>query len=180
MRLFIAINFNEENKDILDDITRNLAGIALMGHQVLRDNHHLTMAFIGESDDVSALCACMDRARGSVFELVVSKLDRFSRNSGDILWLAIKPNQQLYSLQKSLVVELRKAGFKVENRPFKPHLTCLRDAVLPEYFDFRRYTIGMPEVRQTINKISLMKSERINGKLVYSEIYAKDLCFGGN
>lgn len=46
---------------------------------------------------------------------------------------------------------------------------------MPDDFDFRRYTVQMPLIRQTVNRVSLMKSERVAGKLVYTEIYGKEL-----
>lgn len=178
MRLFIALNFSQENKDLLAGITADLAAISLTSRPVHRDNYHLTLAFIGESNAADQLKCCIDAAAGSPFSLVASQLGCFHRQGGDIIWLGIKPEPALFQLQQRLAANLKEAGFVLENRPFRPHLTLLRQAVMPDDFDFRRYTVQMPELRQMIDRISLMKSERIAGKLVYSELYGKDLASG--
>ena len=177
MRLFIAVNFSAENRDLLYNIASDLAVIAVQGRAVQRDNYHLTLAFIGESNAVAQLSSCIDAAAGQPFDLIASKLGYFRRQGGDIIWLGIKPSAELANLQKKLVLCLQEAGFAIEKRQFKPHLTLLRQAVMPENFDFRRYTVAMPQVRQHVNRISLMKSERIAGRLVYSEVYGKNLSF---
>ena len=55
MRLFIALNFGPENKQLLDGIAQDLRALALAGRPVSKDNHHLTLAFIGESNAVEAV-----------------------------------------------------------------------------------------------------------------------------
>lgn len=175
MRLFIALNFCPKNKQLLDGIAQDLKALALAGRPVSKDNHHLTLAFIGESDAVEELSHCLDIAAGEQFQLIAAQLGAFHRSGGDIIWLGIKPQPELFALHGRLAAALKAAGFAVDNRPFKPHLTLLRQAIMPDDFDFRRYTVQMPLIRQTVNRVSLMKSERIAGNLVYTEIYGKEL-----
>ncbi|MDR1042323.1 MAG: RNA 2',3'-cyclic phosphodiesterase, partial [Clostridiales Family XIII bacterium] len=52
MRLFIAINFSEEIKDALCETIADLRDASRRGRYTHRDNLHLTLAFIGESDRV--------------------------------------------------------------------------------------------------------------------------------
>ena len=173
MRLFIAINFTQENKDILGQIAVDLSAISLAGKPVRSENQHLTLAFIGESEATDRLCQCMDKSVAEPFELIASRLGCFKRPGGDIIWLGVKPAPELFALQANLAHRLREAGFAIEKRQFKPHLTLLRQAVMPDDFDWRRYTVAMPEVRQQVSMISLMKSERIAGQLIYTSIYDK-------
>lgn len=174
MRLFIALNFDEDNKDILASISRDLAGIALRGSPVLRQNYHITLAFIGESTDIRTLSRCMDQAAGPAFSLTTAKLGSFHGKGGDILWLSLAPEPQLTALQMRLAAGLKAQGFTLD-RAFRPHITLMREAVLPESFDFCAYTKRMPKLSQNMRRISLMKSERLNGRLLYSEIYAQTL-----
>ncbi len=175
MRLFIALEINENNKKVLTNIAIDLHLQMIRGKLVSSDNYHLTLAFIGESDQVDLLKKCIDKSVSSAFPLIASRLDRFRRRDGDLLFLAIKPVPQLFDLQQNLSDALRQAGFALEKRQFFPHLTLLRQAVVPEIFDFRHYSVQMPQVRQQAERISLMKSERINGKLVYTAIYSREL-----
>ena len=66
------------------------------------------------------------------------------------------------------MARLERTSFPVEKRPFKPHLTLGRQVVLqgrPEEF---------PPVKMEVDRISLMKSERLAGTLTYTEVYAKE------
>ncbi|MPN39367.1 hypothetical protein SDC9_186895 [bioreactor metagenome] len=47
--------------------------------------------------------------------------------------------------------------------------------VFKEGFDRAAFSKSLPQMSMTVNKISLMKSERIEGRLTYTEIYAKSL-----
>jgi len=145
------------------------------GRPTPRQNHHLTLAFIGESDDIPALCRCMDAAAGPDFNLTASGLGRFPRQGGDTLWLAVRQEAQLLALQQRLADNLRLAGFHLENRPFRPHLTLMRPAVEPAGFDLKRPGAGITELHQHMDKMSLMKSERQDGRVVYTELYATTL-----
>jgi 2'-5' RNA ligase len=66
-------------------------------------------------------------------------------------------------------------GFNIEIREFKPHLTLGREIVVDDGFDREMFLKNIPKIDVKINKISLMKSEKINGKLTYTEIYKKQL-----
>ena len=50
MRLFIAINFNDDIKEELENNIEDLKDEAKRGNFSLIDNLHLTLAFIGELD----------------------------------------------------------------------------------------------------------------------------------
>lgn len=47
--------------------------------------------------------------------------------------------------------------------------------MLNREFDIAEFRKTLPSMEMEIAKISLMKSERFSGKLVYTEIYKKDL-----
>ena len=51
MRLFIAINLNDEMKDALMDIQDAMRTYGVRGKDTPAENMHLTLAFIGEYDD---------------------------------------------------------------------------------------------------------------------------------
>ena len=51
MRLFIAINFDENMLDALTEIQDDLRRCGVKGHYTPRENLHMTLAFLGENDD---------------------------------------------------------------------------------------------------------------------------------
>lgn len=177
MRLFIAISLNDKVKDYLMTAIQELEKNALKGSFTHRENLHLTLAFLGElsPDQAGAVESVMSRIEGKPFSLSLSGFGRFKRNGGDIHWAGIKKSEVLSALQNDLASELKKAGFSLEDRAYSPHLTLGREVRLAE--PVCSPYAALPEIKQemTVSRISLMKSERINGKLVYSEIYGRDL-----
>ncbi len=150
---------------------------ALQGNFTRRENLHLTLAFLGEIPPagVENIKQAMDKVSAGQFSLVISHLGQFKRNGGDIYWLGIEKNTSLLNLHTQLSRELRGAGFKLEERGFKPHLTLGRQIILSPAFDQAEFSRKIPPLSQEVDRISLMKSERIAGKLTYTEIYSKDL-----
>jgi len=177
VRLFIAINFNEEIKDKLSDIMQRLKKVALKGKFTHRENLHLTVVFIGEvaPEKISSVKAAMDKLDVKSFMLSINDLGSFKRDGGDIYWIGVGKNNTLSSINDQLFTELVKAGFRIEKREYKPHLTLGRQVVVDDNFDRNRFSKSIPAMKMEVKKISLMKSERINGKLTYTEIFSKTL-----
>lgn len=177
MRLFIAINLNDEIKDTLMAVILELRKGASKGNFTHRENLHLTLVFLGElsTDRIVDIQSAMNRVNEEPFLLSLSGFGQFKRNGGDIHWAGIDQNPVLLSLQKKLSVELQKSGFSLENREYSPHLTLGREVRLAD--PSRNIYDGLQISKQemTVSRISLMKSERIDGKLVYSEIYGRNL-----
>lgn len=107
----------------------------------------------------------MDAVEFKPFTINIGSIGRFRRSSGDIWWAGVNDNFQLIMLYNKLIKKLTKFGFQIEKRKFSPHITLGRDVITqasPHVFE---------EFGQTINKIELMKSERIDGKLTYTAIH---------
>ncbi len=172
MRLFIAINFDEDTKDSIYNTISFLKQSGVKGSFTLRENLHLTLAFIGETNRVHEIEAIMECIHADSFLLSLDGLGVFKRDAGNILWMGIKSPPALYTVQKQLTSELVNKGFSIENRPYKPHLTLGRKIFLPNNYRFDN--IFQP-IKIHVSDISLMKSERINGRLTYTELYKKKL-----
>lgn len=176
MRLFIAITFDEELKTKLYQVVNQLRSMALQGSFTLKENLHLTLNFIGETKRVeevkNAMTQAVSNANLSAFDLSVKGFGCFKRREGDIYWLGIEHKQELTRLQKLLLKELKEAGFyDIDDREYKPHLTLGRRVRVKEDFDYKSFHVPQESMHQRVTKISLMKSERIEGKLTYTEIY---------
>lgn len=170
MRLFIAINFHNEIKDTLCNIMQDLRTRSVRGNFTRRDNLHLTLVFIGETTNLDAIKNVMDKVDIPSFDLHLGGIGKFHRSGGDIYWVGVEKNEILYELYHFLYAQFTKEGFQLENREYKPHLTLGREAVLKD-----NESIEVPNMNMMVKKISLMKSERVNGQLIYTEIYAKEL-----
>lgn len=179
MRLFIAITFNQDIKSSLYNIIQHLKQNSKEGNFTQKDNLHLTIAFIGESNAINTIQKAMNEAvlhpTVKSFTLSIEGLGKFNRREGDIFWAGIQNNPLLSQLNNAIVQELRNNGFTIDDREFKPHLTLGRKVVLHSNFDVKEFEKTNPTMEMEVNRISLMKSERIGGKLVYTEIYHCDL-----
>lgn len=169
MRLFIAINFNKETKDYLLKVSEQLKEYSVSGNFTKLENFHLTLVFIGEVQEnkVSLIKTAMNKLNSNEFELVLSGIGSFNRTGGDIFFIGVKMCEELKNINYFLFNELIKSGFVIEKREYKPHLTLAREVKLKS-----KINIANKEISTLVNKISLMKSERINKKLIYSEIYS--------
>jgi 2'-5' RNA ligase len=177
MRLFTAIMLNEEVKDYLTAAILELKAKAVKGNFTHRENLHLTLVFLGElgQDKLEPIKSAMNRVKGEPFRLSFSGFGKFKRNGGDIHWAGVDRCEALFSVQKQLTEELEKAGFNLEDRAYSPHLTLGREVRLAGSPENIYGALAAEKREMTVSRLSLMVSERVNGKLTYSEIYGVDL-----
>lgn len=164
-RLFISLDIPEYVRDEINAIRHEVYGI---GSDRIRweDNSklHVTLKFLGDVNekDVSKILQKMQFAV-SKFEHLSLELDKFGVfNRGsvpNILWLGLKPNQQLESLNSAIETELSKIGFRKEKRKFFPHITVLRlkgnenQAQIERFYGFQ-----LEDAQFTSNSVSLVQS----------------------
>lgn len=177
MRLFIAVNLDESVKCELEKIITSLKPNIKKGSFTLHDNLHLTLIFLGEiaPAKTSIIKQVMQEVQGIPLELSFAGLGYFKRREGNILWMGVNRNEMLRDIYEQLYKKLTRAGFKLETREFKPHLTFGRKIIANQNFDIVSFSQSIPVIKMNVMRISLMKSERINEKLTYTEIYAKNL-----
>jgi 2'-5' RNA ligase len=169
LRLFIAINFSEEIKDALCETIADLQSSSRRGRYTHRDNLHLTLAFIGESDRADDIVDVMEDACDDAFatpiRIALADAGVFRRKGGDLHWVGVERSSELRRLAERIVSGLRREGFALEKRKFTPHITIGREVKLSE-----DTMIRTPMASMYAERISLMRSDRVDGRLVYSEI----------
>lgn len=181
MRLFIAINFDENVKKRIIEVREELRANSRQGNFTKDENLHLTLVFLGEipGSQVGVIENIMEEAEEEPFELKFNRLGCFKRKQGgDIWWIGCEKNKTLMNIQRNLSDGLRKAGFNIEKRDFKPHLTLGREVMI--HGSGKVFGSGELEkrpIKSEVGQISLMLSERINGKLTYTSLYEKPLWY---
>lgn len=173
MRLFVAVLLDDPVKDGLCMAIHKLENAALRGNFTRRENLHLTLAFLGETSKLEDARQAMNRVNGKAFPLAIEGLGKFPRGAADVYWAGVQKSPELMALQSSLCRELSLAGFSLEQRAYQPHLTLGREVVLRENFEEAAFWKTVPEFSMEVHRMSLMRSERMNGRLVYTEIAAK-------
>ena len=170
MRLFVAINFNDETRAQLLFVRDKLRSESKYGKFSEPENIHLTLIFLGECDAKQATSAkaAMDAVSFKPFPVRIERIGRFNRDGGDVWWAGVQESKPLIAMQAELTNKPIEAGFVLDKRKYSAHITFGRQVV----------TDATPEHVQpfgeNINCIELMKSERINGKLTYTAIYTKE------
>ena len=172
MRLFIAINFDEEAKRNILTVQQRLRELG-PGNFSRPENLHLTLAFLGEvaPERVVAVQSAIDLTVVRPMILAFDHVGCFKRDGSDVWWFGLGENNLLTSLQKDLSAHLSDAGFHLESRRFLPHMTLAREVRLTVPPD-RRALLEKPFVTQ-VSAISLMCSDRIEGRITYAELYQK-------
>ncbi len=160
MRLFVAIQLSDEMKKTLTQTLHDLKKKGVSGSYVPLQNLHLTLAFIGETDNPGAVKDALKAVSVKPFRLTLSEMGSF----GDILWAGVKGNQGLSGAAKSVRDALDAAGIGYDKKKFSPHITLVRKA------SGSWKSIPAPKGDMMVKKISLMKSSIKDGKPVYSEV----------
>ncbi len=177
MFLFLAINFDNTARGELYGIVERLAGQSVSGNFTEKDNFHLTLVFIGETDErrIPIITGVMDTVTARPFTLELGGLGKFDREGGDIFWYGVQLCPPLKELNTFISENLRQRGFDVENRKYTPHITLGRKVVTGPGFSKADLERTLPRITVPVSRISLMKSERVHGTINYVEVYGKEL-----
>jgi 2'-5' RNA ligase len=130
-RIFIAIKVDagEALLKMLSEFKSRLNGENIKW--VSADNIHITLAFLGNTEDeqiktISKMLRTACEGFGE-FDLTIKGSGVFkSFNDPRVIWTGIEPSQKLNQLNGLIIIGLKEAGIRMEDRPFKPHLTLAR------------------------------------------------------
>ncbi len=141
-------------------------------------NYHITLSFLGNIPiaDVKKLEDIMETAGRDFkpFTVQIGKMGlfpEFERNG--IFVAAVKPDEPLMTLQSTLERALKEASYKLQHRPYRPHVTIarLKKNIIPDDM------IDQPEgwLENPVSALHLYKSERIDGVVVNSIVTGRSL-----
>ena len=161
MRLFIAVRLSDEMQSALTNTLHLMKKAGVKGSYVPKQNLHLTLAFIGETKEASAVKEAMRQVKYKPFRLSLSEMGSF----GDLLFAGLKGNQGLAAIVKDLRSALDAAGIEYDRKKFVPHITLIRKMT------GKWQAVPAPKGEMMVKSISLMKSEVKDGKRVYTEVF---------
>ncbi|GBU27437.1 2'-5' RNA ligase [Treponema sp. R8-4-B8] len=178
-RLFISVNCNEKVKKQILSVQEKIKCLSVKGNFSLPENIHLTLVFIGETPDetIPLLTSAIEKSLvppSAPFTLTLTTTGCFKHSNKELWWIGTDVNDKyldtLKTIRGRITNDLFSKGVHFDNRPFNPHITLGREIKheLP-------IVIPKQEIAYPVNRISLMRSERISGKLTYTEIFAVDL-----
>ena len=123
LRLFVGIGFPPALKLQLSLLRSGVAG----AKWVDPGNFHLTLRFIGETDEAVAadIDDALARLRARRFTLQLARTGVFGDRPRS-LWVGVERNPELIGLRDKIEQALIRAGLSPEPRKFAPHVTLAR------------------------------------------------------
>jgi 2'-5' RNA ligase len=91
-------------------------------------DYHITLRFIGDIDDATALEVeeALGHVHGRALSLRLSGLDWFGGKKPHSIFAKVAPDEALSHLQASIEQACQSAGLEPERRKFTPHVTIAR------------------------------------------------------
>ena len=166
MRLFIAINLDDNIRDALAEMQDSMRRQGVRGNYTKTENLHLTLAVIGEYSDLDALNEALASVPLEPFRLALRGYGSF----GNLYWAGLEDSDKLSAYVKRLRRALAEQGIPFD-RKFSPHITLVRQAPagLPR--------LRVPSVSMEVRRVSLMRSERGKNGMIYTEIgFVESMC----
>lgn len=172
MRLFYAVLLSPATIDDLEEVQTDLRTSGVRGRFIPRDNLHLTLHFLGETD-AGELCRLTDRldevARTFCPEpLKLTRTGFFRQGRRDLLYVGADDSSGSLSEAARL---LRDDAGKEDRHRFKPHITLVRNATVPG--DLRR-TLGSRSFTfpaRPVQALALMESRPGRGGVIYIPLH---------
>ncbi len=179
MRVYIAIDFEDNTKNYFNKITSDIKKYCTKGKFTEKNNFHLTIRFIGEADElqITKIKESIDKAVLNInpFELSVSNLGIFKKKKTNILWIGIKENSALSKLHKKLSILLKERKLPFYDKLFMPHITLGRRVLFNEGPPDLDNLIDFERIMIPVKAISLMASKEADGKLNGVSLYKVNL-----
>ncbi len=160
LRLFLALWPDAETRAALAAAGKPFTQL---GRNIPPANLHLTLAFLGATP-ADAVPRLMGVMRAAHPRPVTLELDRYGYFAGSrALWLGAEHTAPaLMHYQQRLHQALRQAGFRTEARPFRPHVTLLRDCARPALGE-----LPHPQVRWAAREFAVVESMPVQGSVRY-------------
>ena len=162
MRLFVSISLCEAMKKNVMYHKNILKNASVGGRYQSSENYHITLAFIGEYDDLDKVIAALKKVRFESVEITAGGLSSF----GSTYFVRVtSENGVLDRLADAVRDELNREGIPFDKKNFKGHVTVGRDVRCDLVPTVTRKS------KMKINSFSLMSSEFIGGKRVYKSLF---------
>jgi len=125
IRLFVGIGLPDSLSERLAGLRGQIPG----ARWVPSENYHITLRFIGEVDEDTAIDidSALARVDAPAFGIAVHGVGHFeSRGRVRSLWAGVARDPALDHLQARVETACQRAGLAAEGRKFHPHVTLAR------------------------------------------------------
>ena len=173
MRLFIAIEIPEEIKEYISIIQNQLNDNSSKIRPVTKQQMHLTLKFLGEVQPIKAkeTIEALKEVKFKKFDFGLYSIGVFPNKSNvRIVWLGLKPEDDIINLQKDIDDKLKKLFNK--ERDFKPHITLCRVKHIKnkEAFSEKIKEIKIENKKINVGNFKLIKSSLTRNGPIYEDL----------
>ncbi len=163
MRVFIAITLSDQVREAMGYVIGDMKKSGARGRYTPVENMHLTLAFIGETEDIKEIGDALDQVTFQPFTITTDGFGHF----GSLYWIGLEDQPALEALVRSVRKALSDAGIGFDRKSFKAHITVARKVESRQALRVR-----VPRVTMEVDSFSLMRSDRIKGRMKYRELAA--------
>lgn len=168
MRVFYAVNFDDETALQLQKLQYDLREHVRRGRWAELSNLHLTLHFVGEiePEEIPIFKDALEAAAKAVspFNLRFTSYGSFRQGKQDLIYLKTKNTGDSLQIISDILKNHLKRG---DMKSFTPHVTLVRRAEI-NYGTLKVLKKQRFELHPIkIKSIELMESRKINGKLTY-------------
>ena len=161
MRLFIAIKIPHDIGNYLGEIQEKIDGATNKIRFVNKNQIHLTLKFLGEvqSDKTEEVKEILKKISFKPFSVHLDHIGVFPSESYiRVIWVGLKPENDILELQKNIDEELKKLFKKEKN--FESHLTLARVKFIDDKNNFigKLKNIYIEEKKFNVENFKLIKS----------------------
>lgn len=127
MRLFIALDIDDAIRERLAKFMDGIRGFAPDVRFVSAESLHVTLKFLGETDELDAIQRALAPIRRPQFPLEFRGYGFFpGAKNPRVFWAGIHAGPELGDLAHRIGQAVSPLGFEPENGPYHPHLTLAR------------------------------------------------------
>ncbi|SFC58681.1 2'-5' RNA ligase [Bacillus sp. OV322] len=128
---FFALSLPDETKSFISQQASRIKEEFAFKKWLHREDYHITLAFLGDAPhdmrNLALQLAGQELENEKGFELAISEIGLFGQDhSPRILWAGVEREERLLHIQQKVFQACLKAGFQLDKKPFKPHITIAR------------------------------------------------------
>lgn len=184
IRSFVALRLTPQVYEVLADIQDTLRKVVPRARWTRPEGTHLTLKFLGDvvPGKIDEIAVLLDQAAAhhKPFKLKLDGVGAFPRlRFPRVIWVGIKPCEELTALQKEVEDALQTVGFDPEKRAYKGHLTLARLNGESWSEEQRRIFLEtdptLLEISFPVDEVIIFRSDLSKGGAIYTPLHVSHL-----
>lgn len=178
---FFAVKLPGETKAKLKEYCEDLKGTLPFSRWVHHEDFHITLAFLGSAPEdklqTAKKLAGESISNEMAFPVYIDRLGVFGNESSPrIFWCGTQSQERLQIIREKVFSACKNAGFQLETRPFKSHITIARKwagndpfqkSLLSGLSPFSRYPLAFTAAEIVLYRTHLDKTPKYESVAIF-------------